>query len=665
MVSRRSGLASPAETHNIAELLNQVDQETGLLSLLDQPFVALLLDAITTQLIIVLDEEKQILFVNDHVVSLLGFERSDLVGRTLASILREPETILSENDYTDSHNSEGSVHSHQIDILHFKTGNGRWAPYRAELISDFSAASKHTSVLLGTPIEAELDWQKKYETAAQAADLGSWSYDVETAQFGWDKAFAKQLGFSNVHQSRSRFTSVEDFIHPDDYGVALKACEDAIEDRTNFSFNVRITDAGDKYRSFNVFGNCEYDDGGAPIGITSAVRDITQQLEDDLLRNQQESQFNLIAESTNDIIIRINLELEVTYISPSAEKVLGYRVEDIGTAEWSQFIPRDHVDEIYEQFESLLSGEKDEVTVTYPVQHRQGNWIWLEQSVHPVKSPHSGQVLEFVSIARDVSERKRFELELTNAREKAEFANQTKTRFLANMSHELRTPLNAVMGFSEVLKDELFGEIGEPRYREYAHLIHDSGQLLLQLISDILDMSKIEAGKYDLYLEKVDLSEIVSSSIKLVAAKAEEKSIHLISDVEITATGIEADERSVMQVLLNLLTNAIKFTPDGGEITVSVRRSGANSTIEVRDNGIGIEQELISKLTLPFEQATTDYALAKEGTGLGLALVKSIVDLHHGKLEIVSKMGVGTTVVVSLPCSQPEPQHFKTKKEAE
>lgn len=235
---------------------------------------------------------------------------------------------------------------------------------------------------------------------------------------------------------------------------------------------------------------------------------------------------------------------------------------------------------------------------------------------------------------------------------RAEEASQSKTEFLANMSHELRTPLNAINGFSDIMKKELFGPLGDPRYKEYVNDILFSGQHLLSLINDILDMSKIEAGKMTLNTENLNINEMISQVIRIVRGRADENRLKLVFQ-EIEARSIEADPRAVKQVLLNLMTNAIKFTPEGGAVSVIVEPKSAGLIIHVSDTGIGISKEDLSRLAQPFEQIDSQHSRKHEGTGLGLALSKSLVELHGGNFKINSVVGEGTTVTFTLPLKPP------------
>ena len=239
------------------------------------------------------------------------------------------------------------------------------------------------------------------------------------------------------------------------------------------------------------------------------------------------------------------------------------------------------------------------------------------------------------------------------AKIRAEAANQAKSEFLANMSHELRTPLNAINGFSEIMANEMFGPLGDARYKEYCHDILNSGQHLLALINDVLDMAKIEAGKMQMRFEPTDLPEVCADAARLIRGRAEESGLTL----EVRTDGapeIEADYRAVKQVLLNLLSNAVKFTPRGGTISLTARQEGDHARLEVSDTGIGIAADDLQRLGQPFEQVETKHARTTQGTGLGLALTKSLIDMHQGRFEMRSEPGEGTTVSVLLPLRQEE-----------
>jgi signal transduction histidine kinase/cbb3-type cytochrome oxidase subunit 3 len=238
--------------------------------------------------------------------------------------------------------------------------------------------------------------------------------------------------------------------------------------------------------------------------------------------------------------------------------------------------------------------------------------------------------------------------ETERAKQRAEAASLSKSQFLANMSHELRTPLNAIIGFSDMMKGQLLGPIGSPRYLEYARDIHSSGTHLLSLINDVLDMSKIEAGRYTIHPERLDGAEMLRSCARLVRVRASEAGITLGIGVA-QELPLEADARALKQVLLNLLTNAIKFTPAGGRVNLSAGRERNGIVFTVADTGVGISAEDLPRIGRRFEQVDNSLTRKGEGTGLGLALSRALVELHRGTLEIESAVGEGTTVSVWLP----------------
>jgi cell cycle sensor histidine kinase DivJ len=224
------------------------------------------------------------------------------------------------------------------------------------------------------------------------------------------------------------------------------------------------------------------------------------------------------------------------------------------------------------------------------------------------------------------------------------------------MSHELRTPLNAIIGFSEVMTHEMFGPLGARRYHEYSGLIHESGSHLLELINGILDMSKIEAGKFELSEEMFDLGEVAEQSVRFVKLQADRKGVVLKTNIPEDCRTIFADKRAIKQMLVNLLTNGVKFTPRGGEVKVWALRDASGIQIAVRDTGVGISPEDLQRLGRPFEQVDGAHVKQQEGTGLGLALVKALAAMHGGDAVLESKLGSGTIVRIRLPYAAVNPE---------
>ncbi|NKB54904.1 MAG: PAS domain-containing protein [Alphaproteobacteria bacterium] len=271
-----------------------------------------------------------------------------------------------------------------------------------------------------------------------------------------------------------------------------------------------------------------------------------------------------------------------------------------------------------------------------------------------------GRLVSFFGVNQDITEQKRAEEGLLRERTRAELANRAKSEFLANMSHEIRTPLNAIIGFADIMEQEVFGPVGNIRYGEYVSDIHASAQHLLDLVNDILDISTIEAGEMTLSPVELDVNDLFDECTRFVREQARKAEVTLTAEPSAEQMTVHADHRAVRQILLNLLSNAIKFTPPGGRVSIGATTTEDTFAIIVSDTGIGIPPEELPKVTQPFETGNNNPLTSKkgnphirpEGTGLGLAIVRSLAKLHGGDLDIGSRDGEGTTVRVWFPRSR-------------
>jgi PAS domain S-box-containing protein len=391
------------------------------------------------------------------------------------------------------------------------------------------------------------------------------------------------------------------------------------------------------------------------------------------------SQFKATLDATSDgVFIFDATTLEFTYLNQGAQNQLGFGPDEVLKMRAPQIDARHDEVSYRRQLEPLLAGKVPSLTFETEHRRKDESLLPVEVSLQFISPP--GEEGRFVAIVRDVTERKRFERTLISAKEEAERANRAKSEFISSVSHELRTPLNAIIGFSKLLLNPRVGELNDDQ-EQYVRDVVQSGEHLLALINDILDLSKIEAGKLSLETAPLCLVEILEQSQMIVREKASEKRLSLATDFspEVRALGpVLADERKLKQILYNLLSNAVKFTGDGGSVTLSaaceeivadrrrtpMRRNGqrhaerhperrssqkASIIISVRDTGVGIAPEHQKRIFGAFEQVDSSHTRRQQGTGLGLALTKRLVELHGGRLWVESEPGVGSTFSFSLP----------------
>ncbi|MBI5262535.1 MAG: PAS domain S-box protein [Bradyrhizobium sp.] len=376
------------------------------------------------------------------------------------------------------------------------------------------------------------------------------------------------------------------------------------------------------------------------------------------LLSREEERYHLLARNMSDVISRHQHNGAVQFISPAVETMLGIPLAQLlGHG----LFDRVHVADRPAYLTALSDAARGTVrSVEFrlrrenwngngPGEQGQVDFIWVEMRCRPMEQDRRAEQVEVVAVMRDVTGRKIQEQALEEARSAAEAADAAKTRFLATMSHELRTPLNAIIGFSEMIAQEDALMLDAARRREYAQLINDSGQHLLSVVNGILDMSKMESGNFEISPEPFAPRAALINCCNLLALKARESGIDLVTDAPQDLPTMTGDPRAFKQIVLNLVTNAVKFTERGGKVTVSAVVDGSRLTLRISDTGVGIAPDDLKRIGAPFFQAGTTYQRRHEGTGLGLSIVKSLVALHGGEVSVKSKLDEGTTVAVTLP----------------
>lgn len=357
--------------------------------------------------------------------------------------------------------------------------------------------------------------------------------------------------------------------------------------------------------------------------------------------------FIAVEQSPASVIIT-DTEGQIQYVNPRFTSVTGYSPNEV-LGKNPRILKTDHTKpETYETLWKTIT-DGGEWQGEFFNRKKNGEFFWEAATISPIHDS-SGKITNFLAIKEDITERRRSNTELKLAKAEAEKANHAKSEFLAAMSHDLRTPLNAIMGFAEMMKLKTFGELGDEHYEQYVKDIYDSGGLLISLINDVLDLSKIEAGKFTLSEEILSVSSLVDSSFRQLEKMADVSDQTLWAEIDPKLPQLWGDERVMIQVLNNLLSNAIKFTPSGGNITVAAGLNDNNGiVIKVIDTGIGMSEEGIEKALQPFEQAHGTHSRRNEGTGLGLHLCVNFMKLFSGRLEIESEVAKGTTVILTFP----------------
>jgi cell cycle sensor histidine kinase DivJ len=367
-----------------------------------------------------------------------------------------------------------------------------------------------------------------------------------------------------------------------------------------------------------------------------------------------------LIENVQDAVMRFSTEGDLLFTSRSSEALFGCRrYELLGQG----LIERVHVLDRPAYLTAFADANRGGESRKLEIRMRRDDpaataaapqFLWVEVSLSPVIDGEAPATThEVVALFRDVTDRHDQEIRMRAAREAAEEASEAKSRFLATIGHELRTPLNAIVGFSEMMTSGIGGELS-PAHREYADLIHKSGTHLIGVVGMLLDMSRLEAGKFELNAEPFSAEALVEPCLRMVDNLAREKRIRIVPSLPRTPLQVVADERACRQILINLLSNAIKFSHPEGTISLAMRRHGPYLSLSVADQGIGMNPEAVARLGEPFFQAQGGLSRRYEGTGLGLSIVKGLIDLHQGQLHVSSEPGRGTTMTVLLPINGPE-----------
>jgi two-component system cell cycle sensor histidine kinase PleC len=515
--------------------------------------------------------------------------------------------------------------------------------------------------------------QERIDTALMRGRCGLWDWDMGRGRMFWSYSMFEMLGLEPRDELVS-FGDVANLVHPDDANLYEIAKEIADKPGRTIDRVFRMKHAEGHYVWLRARAEVVAQENGEPPHLVGIAVDVTEERRlaernataDMRLRDAIESiSESFVLWDAANLLVMCNSKFQALHGLGDDTVTTGTPFETIAALARQPVVrtplkTEDRPEEGARAFEAQIEG---------------GRWMKIAER----RTKDGG----FVSVGTDITALKRHEERLMDSekrlmalvadlrksqqtlefqaqqlaelaqnysdeKNKAEDANRAKSEFLANMSHELRTPLNAIIGFSELMESGLFGPLGCDKYNEYCRDIRDSGRYLLDVINDILDMSRIEAGRVQLAYTPIRLDEIVTEALRVMSVRADEKRLVIVSEID-AETPIEADRRALKQVTLNLISNAIKFTPENGRIAVRARVTPQSALLVIEDSGIGIPEAALSKIGKPFEQVESQFTKTYKGSGLGLAIAKSLVELHGGSMRLRSAEGVGTTVVVRLP----------------
>ncbi len=512
----------------------------------------------------------------------------------------------------------------------------------------------------------------RFDTALARGHCGLWDWDLARGRIVWSRSMFELLGMEATDRVIG-YAELSGMLHADDPDIAMLANSAFNSSKRQIDHRFRIMHSSGTWVWMRMRAELVWYKGADPHLIGIAV-DISEQ--EAFKRKSRDADIRLhdAIENISEAFVLWDAKKRLVMCNSKYQQLYNLPASGVVTGTpYAEVMKQSRKPRIRTQVATtpaLENGSK-----TFEAQIQDGSWLQINER----RTQDGG----FVSVGTDITLIKRNEAKLVESegklkatiadlrasqrkleyqaqklveladdlseqKNKAEAGSRAKSEFLANISHELRTPLNAIIGFSEIMRNTMFGPLGSEKYEEYAEDIHHSGSFLLGVINDVLDMSKIEAGQFELNPETVDLNELLNESMRIIHFQSEQAELSVQQRIP-NALTVTADRRAVKQILINLLSNAVKFTPNGGKITVSARKTKSSISILIADNGIGISPEALKRLGKPFEQVQDQFTKDHKGSGLGLAIARSLAQLHGGSLKIKSVEGDGTRVSVRLP----------------
>ena len=596
-------------------------------------------------------------------------------GAGVVEIIRDDETYLAAAAHIDD--------GEQL-LIAFQPEAAIYGPWRQRLSMNVALFVAMSSILLillyayfgqvARAREADqvyCETHKRMDLALARGHCGLWDWDLARGRIYWSQSMFDLLGYEPVNDVLS-FGEVAELVHPDDADLFDLAERAAAMEITGVDRIMRMRHAKGHYVRLRIRTELAESPGQGNHLIGIAV-DMTEHHRLTELTQMASRNLKAAIESSSESFALWDRDGRLVLSNHKFLEINGLNEADVSPGMKRAAIEAQMREPVTER--RIPQGNDGDNAVTLERQIADGRWMQINERTTPgggaisvgteitqLKLQEERLIdserrlmasIQDLSVARQAAQEKALALEEMNAKfldakDRAEAANKTKTEFLANVSHELRTPLNAIIGFSEMMQQRMFGPLGSERYEEYIQDIHNSGAFLLNVIDDILEMSKIEAGRLLLDAEPIDLAPLITETVHMVSLQAEAKSITIEEDIA-PHMHLQADRRAMKQILINLLSNAVKFTEENGNIRIRAKLDGDMARILIADDGCGIPYKALRRLGRPFEQVQNQFSKTHTGSGLGLAISKSLAELHGGRVSIRSKVGEGTVVVVRVP----------------
>jgi PAS domain S-box-containing protein len=599
------------------------------------------------------DKDGNISLWNDSARRIFGYDEAEIIGQPITILI--PDQLKSQHlaAFATAHKrNQLRIRNKARDVLAL-TKEGEEISISLSPSSYINNEQTYYTAIIQNIDErkqADIEVQEsedRYARAVSGTNDGLWDWNIRTGLNYFSPRFEQILGYEEGELEPVLQTFL-DLLHPDDNERTSDAISAHLETHVPFNVEYRLRCKDGGYKWINARGQAIWNEQGEPILMAGLITDISEKKEAEASLIESEAKYRDLVETSQDLIWKCDAEARFTYLNPAWEQDIGYPLEEMLGRPFTEFLLEQMPEVHLAEFASHLEGggvRGHEIIYV----SKSGEHVHLLFNAVPLRD-RNGAIIGTQGTANNITYRKRAEEKLSIAKKEAEKSNKAKSAFLANMSHDLRTPLTAITGFSGMMKEHIFGPLGDPHYEEYANDIQDSGNLLINMIDSILDLSKVEAGKYELIEENINIPLSIKVSVKMLNKQAEDKKIRLVNSCKPDLPKFYGDEKAVTLVINNLLSNAVKFTPEKGEVTVSAWKCKHNRiNVQVSDTGIGMSREDITKALNPFEQVDNEHSRRHEGTGLGLSLCSRFIDLHDGEMSIESEIDKGTTVTVSFP----------------